>query len=87
MLSDSSRDSLPQVSKSDKEVVSLRNVSLESSGRYKCEVLAESPKFMTLLKSEEMQAVGELMHGELQPAGSGWVNAWRVGELQPAGSG
>ncbi|XP_047739104.1 uncharacterized protein LOC108676628 [Hyalella azteca] len=45
------------VSQSDKEVVRLRNVSLESTGRYKCEVLAESPKFMTLVKSGEMQVV------------------------------
>ncbi|KAA0191688.1 hypothetical protein HAZT_HAZT008360 [Hyalella azteca] len=40
-----------------REVVRLRNVSLESTGRYKCEVLAESPKFMTLVKSGEMQVV------------------------------
>ncbi|KAF2363086.1 Immunoglobulin-like domain [Trinorchestia longiramus] len=45
------------VSQSDKEVVRLKNVSLESTGRYKCEVLAESPKFMTLVKSGEMQVV------------------------------
>ena len=48
-----------QLSKSGKEEVQLSKVTLASSGRYKCEVLAESPQFTTLVKSDELQVVGE----------------------------
>ena len=39
--------------------VVLRDVSLATSGRYKCEVLAEAPAFDTLVEYAILTVVGE----------------------------
>ncbi|XP_071538519.1 cell adhesion molecule 2-like [Panulirus ornatus] len=60
------------VSQSNHETVTLREVTLEADGRYKCEVLTEAPLFRTLVKSAAMHVV------EL-PQGSPYVTG---GELE-----
>ncbi|KAK8734788.1 hypothetical protein OTU49_005649, partial [Cherax quadricarinatus] len=42
---------------SDARKVTLRSVSLQSSGKYKCEVSADSPSFHTESRSAEMLVV------------------------------
>lgn len=39
--------------------ISLLNISLSSSGRYRCEVSAEGPSFQTVTDHGDMLAVGE----------------------------
>ena len=44
---------------SNDQQLTLSSVGLDATGRYKCEVLTESPHFKTLVKSSVMQVVGE----------------------------
>lgn len=44
---------------SDQRRVKLNSVSLQSSGKYRCEVSADHPSFHTESKSDEMLVVGE----------------------------
>ncbi|XP_068983282.1 uncharacterized protein [Bombus flavifrons] len=46
----------------DKEVL-LQDVSLHSSGRYKCEVSAEAPSFNSVSAEASMEVAGETRHG------------------------
>ena len=49
----------PQPDASTGMQVVLRDVSLATSGRYKCEVLAEAPAFDTLVEYAILTVVGE----------------------------
>lgn len=51
--------SLLQSAVSDERTVSLRPVTLNSSGSYKCEVSADKPSFHTVSKTANMLVVGE----------------------------
>ena len=43
----------------------LDSVGLNSGGRYKCEVLTESPGFHTADKSQQMIVVGKYINGSV----------------------
>ncbi|XP_076390667.1 uncharacterized protein LOC100875340 isoform X15 [Megachile rotundata] len=49
--------------RSDHQQVLLQNVSLHSSGQYKCEVSAEAPSFNSVSAEAHMEVVGEARHG------------------------
>ena len=44
---------------SDSQIVVMRGVTLATSGRYKCEVLAEAPAFNTLVEHAILTVVGK----------------------------
>jgi hypothetical protein len=48
--------------KSDVHTVVMRSVSLETSGRYRCEVSADAPTFHTAMVARWMHVVGECTH-------------------------
>ncbi|XP_066945783.1 uncharacterized protein [Macrobrachium rosenbergii] len=66
------------VSQSNHETVTLRELTLDAGGRYKCEVLTEAPKFRTLVKSSVMRVV-ELPHGG--PEVTGGEHEYRLGDM------
>jgi len=49
-----------QRDRSNRNVVVLRNVSIDSGGRYKCEVLTENPNFEKEIQYATMNVVGEI---------------------------
>lgn len=53
----------PQVDKSDLHTVVMRSVTLETSGRYRCEVSADAPTFHTAMVARWMHVVGECSRG------------------------
>ncbi|CAL4067944.1 unnamed protein product [Meganyctiphanes norvegica] len=62
---------------SDEKKVTLRTVSLESSGKYKCEVSADAPSFQTEFKTADMQVVD--LPDEV-PTISGGLTKYHVGD-------
>lgn len=48
-----------QLQNSTDVVVVLRSVSLQSTGRYRCEVSGEAPSFQTVSGHEDMIVVGK----------------------------
>lgn len=64
-------------SHSDSSHVSLRNVNLGSTGRYRCEVSAEAPLFNTVSQSKRMQVVALPTAG---PRISGGSPLYRLGD-------
>ncbi|XP_043785767.1 uncharacterized protein LOC122711257 isoform X3 [Apis laboriosa] len=49
--------------RSDHQQVLLQNVSLYTSGKYKCEVITEAPSFNAVNAEANMEIVGEARHG------------------------
>ncbi|XP_026671836.1 uncharacterized protein LOC108627695 isoform X3 [Ceratina calcarata] len=49
--------------RSDHQQVLLQDVSLHSSGQYKCEVSAEAPSFNSVSAEANMEVLGEARHG------------------------
>ncbi|XP_061941022.1 uncharacterized protein LOC107999890 isoform X5 [Apis cerana] len=50
--------------RSDHQQVLLQNVSLYTSGKYKCEVITEAPSFNAINAEANMEIVGEARHGD-----------------------
>ncbi|XP_045612644.1 cell adhesion molecule 1 [Procambarus clarkii] len=63
--------------RSDEQQVALKRVSLETAGRYKCEVLTEAPQFRTLVRSASL-TVYDLPDGG--PEVVGGQETYRPGE-------
>ena len=63
-----------QMSSSDQQQVNIEDVTLESGGRYRCEVSAEAPHFQTVSDRAEMSIVGNLL-ASLIPFYSAMCNA------------
>ncbi|XP_068213884.1 uncharacterized protein [Palaemon carinicauda] len=63
---------------SNGDMIVLRNVELNSSGRYKCEVISDAPEFHTADKSAEMMVV---VVPEEKPLIHGTQHEYHIGDL------
>ena len=63
--------------KSDERQVTLKALTIESTGRYRCEVSTEAPSFATVSSYNDMYVVGKLKYK------SQYKNTFHVDNFQP----